>query len=883
MRVVKPNQVSLLSRPFEHDNRYSLCVTGLVLFPFAEPRYPMTESALWVLAGKELGDMPLDESMPKPRGEVLLRANAYAPRGKPAPVVRAAIDLQGKPMKEVFVVGDRVWKNGVPTPPEPFLEKPITWEGAFGGEGFARNPLGKGFHPKEGSPLPNIEDPRHLLTSMRQTPDPVGVSPIEITRQERLKKAGTYDQEWLDKLYPGLAKDIDWSFYNLAPADQQIPGFFRGDEEITLHGLHPERPEVKLKLPELQLRCFVGRKPRNGPEATGEVPMALDTVWLFPHVTYGILVFHGALRVREDDASDVTLIALAVEDLGKPKPREHYDAEIARRLSKEHGAVAALDDKPLLPPLRGGMTKPPTPYDDMEEQCKMENLALQNLHRKGERSIEGAREILRQNGLDPDRHGPAPLKAFSTPSSVEEAVRRAEEMEAEMVAEQAAAEKALVEAEKEVKRLCEDAGLDFDDIQREWRGPQEGGPPKPTAEAEIARMRQLAADSRAAGFDASEIDEYLADPKFVAMMHEKDRAQLHAYRLSAQDRDEPPLLGEAESKRLREELLAAHARGESLARRDLTGADLSGIELRGADLEEALLERCDLSNADLTGSNLKGAVLVRASLRGADLSGCDLESANLSKAYCSKTTFTGSRFPDALFYGTHLVDACLDGAQLARAILNEARIERCSMRRTNADGLLLLDLELSGTSFCEAVLTDTVFMRCGLEKADFTGSNLTAATFFSCRARGANLTRIQAKTFRIVEGTDLSECLFREATLTQACLRGANLSRTDFTEARADMADFSEADLREAVLYHLRAPRSRFAKSDLSRASLVGADLFEALMTKANLCGADLRGANLYQVDLALVRTDGATVLEGALQTRVRTKPRWTDKIQDID
>ena len=883
MRVVKPNQVSLLSRPFEHENRYSLCVAGLVLLPFAEPRYPMTEAALWTLAGKELGDLPLDEAMPKRRGEILLRANAYAPGGKPSGVVRAAVDLDGKLLKEVAVVGDRVWKGSVPTPPEPFVTKPILWENAFGGEGFAPNPHGKGFQPKEGSPLPSVEDPKNLLTSMRKTPDPVSFAPLDVSRAQRLSKAGTYDQEWLDKLYPGLAKDLDWGFYNLAPADQQIAGFFRGDEELVMHNLHPEKSELRTRLPGVQMRCFLRRKPRSGPEVDSEVPMVLDTVWLFPHVSFGIVVFHGTARVREDDASDVTHLFMACEDLGAPKQREHYDRELVRRLSKEHGAIAALDDAPLLPALRGGMKKPPTPYDEMEAQCAIEQLSYQNLNRKGERAVESARELLRQHGLDPDRHGPPPMKALVSPSSIEESVRRMDEMEKEAEEQRRVADQAVIKAEAEIKKLCEEAGLDFEDIQREWRGPHVGGPPAPTAEKDLARMRQLAEDSRAVGFDASEIDDYLADPAFVAMVREQDKARLLAYRMGAQDQAEPVLRDEAESRALREEILAAHARGESLAGRDMTGADLSGIDLRGANLEEALMERCDLSNADLTGANLQRAVLVRASLRGAHLDACNLESANLSKAYCANTTFAGSRFNEAMLFEAHFVNASLDGATLERAILGETKLDRCSMRRVRADGLMLSGLDLSGTSFVEAVLTNAVFMKCTLDRADFTGANLGEATFFGCRAAGAVFNAIEGKSLRVVQATDLSTCLFREANLEQACFRGTALERTDFTSARAMMADFSECDLQDACLYHLRAAQARFVRTDLSRANMVGADLLEALLSKAIVCGTDLRGANLYQADMALARGDGETRMEEALQVRVRTRPRWTDKIQDLD
>ena len=883
MRVVKPNQLSLLSRPFDHDNRYKLGVTGLALFPFAEPRFPMTESALWVLVGQELADTVLDEAMPKRRGEILMRANAYAPGGKPSPVVRATLELDGKLMKEMAVVGDRVWKDAVPTEPEPFLVKGITWANAFGGESWKPNPLGKGYPAKNGTPLPNVEDPRRLLTSPRQTPDHVGVGPIDITWPERQSKGGTYDQAWIDRYYPGLARDIDWSFFNVAAQDQQIPGFFRGDEEIVLRNLHPEKPELRFRLPEVQVRCFMRRKRRNGVEIQTEVEMRLDTVWLFPHASHGIVLFHGSAPIREDDASDVTLLYLACEDLGRPRSLAYYDEVLERRLSKEHGAVAALDDRPLLPQLRAGMTQPPSPADDLAELCATEQLTHQNLNRMSERNIDAARSLLREQGLDPDQHGPPPFTAGRAPESIEDGLRAVEEMELEMIEMRRAVEESRDKRDEVVKKLCEEAGLDFEEIRKEWRGPFKGGPPEPSAEKDLARLRGLAVDSRAAGFDATEIDEYLADPKFVSMVHDQDLTMLEAYRVGAHLQSEPELLSAEENRRLREELLAAHERGESLAGRDLTGADLSGIQLPGANLEEALLERCDLSYANLAWANLKRAVLVRATLSYAHLDGANLEGANLSKAHCEETTFEESQLKDALLVETHLIAANLDGVHLEGAMLSETRLERCTLRGAQAEGIMFDGLDLTGTSFSGAVLTDAVFMKCGLDRVDFTEAKLTSATLFGCHGTGTIFTKAIGKSLRAVESTELPGADFRGADLENACLRGTNLAGGNFSEARAPLVDFSECNLTDANLVHLYAREGSFIRADLTRANLTGANLYEALLSKAVLCGTNLTGASLYQADLAMVRGDADTKLDDTIQVRARIKPLWSDKVQDLD
>jgi uncharacterized protein YjbI with pentapeptide repeats len=883
VRVVKPNQIGVLSRPYDHENKYWLSVAGLVLFPFAEPRYPMSESALWTLLGKELGAVPVDECMPKLRGEILLRANAYAPRGEPHQAVRVAVELDGKPLKELAVIGDRIWKDGVPTDPEAFVMKEIRWESAFGGPAFKRNPLGKGHRPKNGAPLPNIENPRRLITSARQLRDPVGFGPYDITWPQRMRRAGRYDKDWLENLYPGLARNIDWRFYNVAPPDQQVAGFFRGDEEIVLHNLHPEQPHLRCKLPEVQLRCFMRRRPRAGDEVQVELEMNLDTVWLFPHARMGVLVFHGRAPIREDDAADVATLYVACEDLGQPRSAEHYGEVLEKRLDKEHGMVAALDDAALMPKLRGNMKKPPAPYDEAAELMAPEYLRYKNLRKKGEREIERARDVLRRHGLDPDVHGPQPAEDIDPNATVEELIARADKAEKELQEHRRRLAEASEKEESELRGLCDQAGIDFDELRKEWRGPWKGGPPEPRAQDILGRMERLRDAARQAGADVREIEGYLADPSFVARLHDMDRQAMDGYRHNAQEQAAPEARTEEESAKLRADLLAAHRRGESLADRDLTGARLAGIDLSGANLEGALLEGCNLSQANLSRANLRRAVLVRANLTGATLDGANLKGANLSKAECNGASFLDCDLEEALLLKLKLVSTSLEGVNLRRAMVHETEFERCSLSRARADGVLFKELDLTATNFRGASLKDATFLTCVLDQADFTEGQLCTTTFLECRGTRAIFARVKGKSLRAVIGTELVECDFRGAELEAACFRGTKLAGSDFTDAKAPMADFSESNMQRCRLYHIIAQQSLFIRTDLTQSNVVGADLRGALLSKAILKGTDLRGANLYQADLAMVQGDKETLLNDALMVRARIKPFYRQKVQDLD
>jgi hypothetical protein len=168
VRVIKPQRLSLLHRVVGIQGQSLLTIATLALFDFESPTNLGSESVLWTLAGKELPPgIVLDECLPKRNAEVLVSDRCHPPSGEQAvSYVRLRIGVVDK---QIAVIGNREWRDGVPTPPLPFASMPIEWSRAFGGEGFPRNPLGVG---AEGVgvryPLPNLEDPRRLIRSPRE-------------------------------------------------------------------------------------------------------------------------------------------------------------------------------------------------------------------------------------------------------------------------------------------------------------------------------------------------------------------------------------------------------------------------------------------------------------------------------------------------------------------------------------------------------------------------------------------------------------------------------------------------------------------------------------------------------------------------------------------
>jgi hypothetical protein len=144
-------------------------------------------------------------------------------------------------------------------------------------------------------PLPNVEVPHQLVGSPNDRPAPAGFGPLDISWPQRNELAGTHDQYWLENLFPGFARDIDWGIHNIAATDQQREGFWAGGERYQFDNLHPSKAILAGELPQFRARVFVSRSHRAGqprlsyaetkaalrvaPAQIEEVPLALQTLW----------------------------------------------------------------------------------------------------------------------------------------------------------------------------------------------------------------------------------------------------------------------------------------------------------------------------------------------------------------------------------------------------------------------------------------------------------------------------------------------------------------------------------------------------------------------------------------------------------------------------
>ena len=179
----------------------------------------------------------------------------------------------GQLEKSARVFGDRHWQKMLASvgmsAPEPFERIPLLWERSFGGVDLTpadpkhhnqepRNPVGRGFRAKysqialDGMPLPNVEDPRHLISGPTNHPPPIGFGFVAKSWAPRVGFAGTYDDAWQKARAPLLPDDYNPRFSVAASEGLWAANGLYGGEVVDLVQLTPNGP-LRFALPKVNV------------------------------------------------------------------------------------------------------------------------------------------------------------------------------------------------------------------------------------------------------------------------------------------------------------------------------------------------------------------------------------------------------------------------------------------------------------------------------------------------------------------------------------------------------------------------------------------------------------------------------------------------------
>lgn len=876
MKIIKPMTLGVLSKPYRYRGQHRLAVAGYGFFRLggaAASRF-LTENLQWpaILASLPK-EQPLDEVMPKSRGEVLLSGQAHAAAGQA--VKEMAVRLQCADIdKTLRVVGDRQWLYGLLpwyrlTEALPFVAMPLGYERAFGGPRHPGNPLGRGYtgNPLAGligqnrGLLPNIEMPGTPIKRHWQRAAPAGFGPLDLRWTPRFGRGGDYDAAWLKEDFPGLARNIDWRIFNRAPEDQWLAGFFQGGESYCLSGMHPAQAELSGQLPTTRLRAFVQRK--NAQQPIEEVALQWDTVWFFPEHQLGVAIWHGQCDIDDCDAVDIHALMIAYEAADTRRELAHYQQVSDWRQDLATAAGHVFNEAQLAPA-----------RDAAEEarlhQARQAAAAEQAAARQAQVAsiTEQIAAEMAENGLAMPALPPLPVPLLTPPSPADIAsgdfdlsdyIAQAKALGERLEQEAEAKRGELAAAQAELQTLLPPASVTDQAAsdQQAWQ----------IALAKAARPAlDLVGGAADSDPDCRQLLELWASgpPPSASQASERQqalqaliqgKAMQRQGRRAAPKSTQKPLPASA-AQRLGQQVLTWLNAGIPLAGRDLAGADLRGADLSGRDLRETLFEGADLRGANLSDCNLNGAVLCEARLDGATLDRAQLKEANLCRSQAVAASFLHADLSKARAMHADWSRANLSHARLDELIGQALQLPGACMDSSQATHAILIDAVLAGGSALAARFKGVVALKLDGRNADFSGAEFDSCVFLDAqlggsRWHGSKLVKVQTGGKADWSGADLSN-----ARLYQCGFNGSRLPAANCAGAQLLKCDFSHCDLTAADLSGALLSGSLFYAANLSGSRAPGSDWFQALCRKTDFSDADLSNANLVQAELSEARFD---------------------------
>ncbi|SAL60518.1 pentapeptide repeat-containing protein [Caballeronia arvi] len=880
MKILTPPDMALLYRSLRLARVDSLAIGVMACFRFGKTGADalIPEHEMWPLVMQALGkDAILDEGYPKPAGEFKVYGAACAPEGTQIAEQRVRMKI-GALSKALVVTGDRQFDAlGRICAPKPYARMPIEPATAFGGAQCADNPRGKGFAEvaKDVFPLPNVESETSRIVRRGDRAAPAGFWGFDSAAPLRQQHLGTCDDRWLKSGWPHLPDDTRPEWFMTAAQDQRLPGYFAGDERFEIDNMHPRQRTQQGALPGLRARCFVNVRTPEG-DTLREVDTRAETVWLFPELECGIVLYRALARSTDSDASDMLHVKAVWEPMSAAALSfEHYRdvfrAEIATAVKAKSMAAA-----PVAPAPAQAAAVPAVV--DASAVAAAEQSAQIDAHLAQVNSLAGDLDVETRALMQKYRLSDADIAPYM----------KAADLPAEPAPKISDLGKMVEELNAQTHALMAQHKLSDADVARYMSTPAEA--PAPTFAQVGAMIDDLNAQTRALvqqhGLTQADLLQYMQPGVEVAAPVAGESAALallplDALVIPAAPKLEAPSLAKpkieaaapAHMPLTRDDVIARHAARESLANCDLSSVDLSKLDLSGADFSGAILDKTSFA-----GSRLADANFSKALLPAADFSDADLQRAQFTKSSAAASTFAkadlrGAQLVEGDFTGADFSASKLSNADLRGAIFDQAKLASMDASSCRATRASFTDADLTGAKFNGAELVAASFSGSVLAGSDFTASACAQAEFYGAQAQQTNFTDADLSHARADAKTSFDDARFTRARLNRAAWDGVQIRRANFERAVLDHADFSHAQAQAARFGASSAKGARFDKADLAGADLDAVNLFTGSLRQANLKGTRLRHANLYGVDFdgtqpTIASLEGSNIDRTILQFR---------------
>lgn len=778
-------------------------------------------------------DTLVDEGWPKLRGEFFVYGACYSQKevGQQQPV-SASIKV-GDIQKRLAVFGERNFTAlGVPSAAQPFSRVELSPQNAFGGDGFKPNPMGKGYSKDkaQASSLPNVELSDALIVSESDCPPPAGFWALAPDAPSRTCHLGQFDEGWRKTRWPHLPLDTQPDYFQAAPKDQQASRYFRGDEPLEIHNMHPHRALIQSQLPGVRCRLLVSG---GDLEDAREYETRIDTVWVFPDALTGFVLHRCVIPVEQTDAADVAYALVTFERLGEPSVSFE---QLRQRLADNVAQVSSQLEVESAVLVSSATDIELSQDTETDELFELDELEIDPSEPLDSSQLDAAIGEIDMPTLPPEFANLFGGAEMTQKSSLESLLAMKEEVQQTNAQFRQFLKDGVVNDPELIQALRSDPKT-IDEANFLQSGPAGIEEMMTELEQEIDQLIQAERDNPS---DEQEIDEAQELAAGLALADAE----------AAEVAEEPDLL-------TRQWVIQEHGAGKSFNGYDLSGLDLSDLDLRDADFQNAILSEVNFSKSILTGAIFEGAVINTANFESCDLSQtnyrrvsaefANFKAANLQQASLREADFTGADFSDA--------DMTL--ADLKTSIFSKAKLVRANAVKAIADSIECDSADCSEANFQQARMPEANFYGATLVQASFMSANCKKADF-----SGVNAARSQFQNAELIGTQADFQSDFENAIFDQANMKGINWNKARIVNGRFDKANLCDGDMTGCMLAGARfvAAESKglcLDRCDLSEADMSGMNCLEGSMRNANLRQAKAVGANLFGVDFLDSNRDG--------------------------
>lgn len=736
MNLIKPNHLSLLSRPYRWQQQDYLGVAAIALLDMSATPALRDEQTLWQRVGEVLQspDGVLDMSIPKACAEFMVSGFAHA--------------VPEQTQVDVLIQIDQLRKQ----------------QRVANGESVQMHAISMD-HP------------------MRQA----------LMGQD-------FDDRWLQHDYPGFPRDTDWRVFNQAAADQwwsEQEALPRG-ATWRIENMHPHQPIMQGQLPLWQAQAFITRQ-RQDEILFEALTMRATTLHFLPHCNELILIWHGCCAINHDDAFDVQSLMVALEREDAPRGIEHYRQIHQQRSNDPDAALHALRESDLIDAeilahvASTALNRDPGPlvqnlmrYEQQQRQQFNQPVPESSLHKFAieddlasqftRQEAEGEQQYQQMMTRYEQESQRSHAASLPLPDGASQYRQQRDELHANR--------QLLGPQDSDIAR-SEQALLDSYRLTAQ----QQPSAPRLSLAASEAQRQQLIAcmrgDKDARGWDLTGADLSGLDLRGIDL----ENALLENTDFSHCQLDGADLRGAVLVRAEFHHTSLTHCLldGSNLAQAQCWHSDFSDSSLHEVELEACQLEHCRFERALLRQLFIQQATIAHCNLQHALLDRCDLMNLSLEALDFSHAHFLQSnliqcrlnavRFNHVNAQGLSLVtctssDLCFDDAQLKQCMFTaQSQLPQAHFRRASLTECNLRDIDLQAANFDQATL----------HNSDLSGAN----------CRGASLRLMRTHHSRFVR-TD-----FRAARLTGSLLLGADLQKSqlagcDFSDCNLFRADLSQ-------------------------------------------------------------------------------------------